>query len=296
VKASNTSEQQPVAFNLKSNTSYIVARWLDGSWTYLLLTVGAIITIIPFLWMFFTSFKPESEAFIFPPRLFPIAPTLEAYRTLFERVNFGQTFTNSIIITVSLTVLNMFICSLAGYAFAKMKFRGREKIFYIFLATMMIPGQVTIIPSFMVLKNLGLLNNYLGLIIPGSASVFGIFLVKQFMQGVPDDLIDAARIDGCTEFRVYCHIVIPLLKPVLATIAIFTFMGAWNDFLWPLIVMTSEKMYTLPVALSMLNGEHNTEWALLMAGAVIVTAPVLVIFFALQKYFIQGIAHTGLKG
>lgn len=280
----------------KKVKSYVALRYLDLSWSYLVLIIGAILTITPFLWMFFTSFKPESEVFIFPPQLLPNAPTLVAYRTLFESVNFGRTFFNSAFVTLTITVVNLFTASLAGYAFAKIRFLGREKLFYLLLVTMMIPGQVTMIPSFMVLKYLGLLNNYLGLIIPGTVSVFGIFLVKQFMEGIPDDLIDAARIDGCSEIQVYLHIVLPLLKPVLATIAIFTFMGSWNDFLWPLIVMTSEKLYTLPVALSMLNGEHNTDWALLMAGAVIVTAPVLIVFFALQKYFIEGIAHTGLKG
>ncbi len=276
--------------------SHQIARTIDKSTGYLLLIIGAVITLIPFLWMVFTSFKPEGEVFLIPPRLLPQEPTLDAYQNLFAKVNFGRTFFNSAIVTTSLTFMNVFVCSLAGYAFAKLKFRGREKIFYLFIATMMIPGQVTMIPSFMVLKSLGLLNNYLGLILPASAAIFGIFLVKQFMHGIPDDLIDAARIDGCNEFRIYWSVVLPLLKPVLATIAIFTFMGAWNDFLWPLIVMTSDKMYTLPVALSMLNGQHSTEWALLMAGAVIVTIPVLGVFLVLQKYFIQGIASTGVKG
>jgi len=280
----------------KDRLHFIMVRRADYVFTYILLIIGAIITIAPFLWMFFTSFKPEAEVFIFPPKLLPQEPSFSAYKTLFEKVNFGRTFMNSAIVTFSFTFINLFVCSLAGYAFAKIKFWGRDKIFYLFLATIMIPSQVTMIPSFMVLKHLGLLNNYFGLIIPGSASVFGIFLVRQFLLGVPDDLIDAARIDGCNEFAIYWYVILPLLKPVLATIAIFTFMGAWNDFLWPLIVMTSEKMYTLPVALAMLNGEHNTEWALLMAGAVVVTMPVLLVFFALQRYFIEGIAHSGIKG
>ncbi len=281
---------------VKDRDYYRRAKKINTAWTYSLLIVGGLITLAPFIWMFFTSFKPESEIFVVPPKLFPSQPTLEAYWKLFEKVRFGRTFINSMIVTVSLTLVNIFVCSLAGYAFAKIKFRGRDKLFYLFLITLMIPGQVTMIPSFMVLKHLGLLNNYLGLILPGSASVFGIFLVRQFMQNIPDDLIDAARIDGCNEFGIYWHVILPLVRPILATIAIFTFMAAWNDFLWPLIIMTSEKMYTLPVALAMLNGEHNTEWALLMAGAVVVTIPVLFVFFVLQKYFIEGIATSGLKG
>ncbi len=275
-------------YRASKRTNYIV--------TYTLLMVGVLITVLPFLWMFFTSFKPEAEVFLFPPRLLPQEPTLGAYSDLFEKVNFGRVFFNSALITVSFTLLNIFVCSLAGYAFAKIKFFARDKIFYLFLATIMIPSQVTMIPAFMVLRHMGLLNNYLGLIIPGSASVFGIFLVRQFMLGVPDDLLDAARIDGCNEFHIYWHVVLPLLKPIMAMIAIFCFMGAWNDFLWPLIVMTSEKMYTLPVALAMLNGEHNTEWALLMAGAVVVTAPVVAVFFILQRHFIEGVSHSGIKG
>lgn len=281
---------------IKDTKYYRFEKKMDHLWTYLLLMVGALITIAPFIWMTVTSFKPESEVFNIPPTLIPKEPTLEAYRDLFTKVNFARTLLNSIIITFSFTLINVFVCSLAGYAFAKIKFLGRDKIFFLFLATIMIPSQVTMIPSFMVLRNLGLLNSYFGLILPGSASVFGIFLVRQFMLGVPNDLLDAAKIDGCNEFEIYWHIVLPLLKPVLATIAIFAFMGAWNDFLWPLIVMTSENMYTLPVALAMLNGEHNTDWALLMAGAMVVTLPILVVFFTLQRYFIEGIAHSGIKG
>lgn len=281
---------------IKSAKFYVLEEKFDYLWTYFLLILGALITIAPFLWMVVTSLKPESEVFVFPPTLLPAEPTVGAYVKLFDKINFGRTFLNSAIVTFSFTLLNVFVCSIAGYAFAKIKFYGRDKIFLLFLATIMIPSQVTMIPSFMVLKNIGLLNSYLGLILPGSASIFGIFLVRQFMLNIPDDLIAAARIDGCNEFRIYWHIILPLLKPVLATVAIFAFMGAWNDFLWPLIVMTSEKMYTLPVALAMLNGEHNSEWSLLMAGALVVTLPVLIIFFALQRYFIEGIAHSGIKG
>ncbi|MDP8217416.1 MAG: carbohydrate ABC transporter permease [Candidatus Theseobacter exili] len=255
-----------------------------------------VITIVPFLWMISTSFKSSEGIFAFPPKFIPVNPTLEHYKDLFEKVKFLGHFKNSLIIAVSITLLNLFFNSLAGYAFAKYKFPGREKIFTLLLVTMMVPGQVAMMPVFLILKNLGLLNTYLGLIIPGASGVFGIFLMRQFMKTIPNDLIESARIDGCSEFRIFWSIMLPLCKPALATLAIFTFMGAWNEFIWPLIIMTKEEMYTLPVALANLNGQHNTEWGLLMAGSVIIIIPILVTFIALQRYFMKGIVLTGLKG
>jgi len=263
---------------------------------HFLIGIGLLATMIPFIWMFSTSIKSPGEIFVYPPVWFPKVPTFAYYKELFERVRFFIHFKNSIIVAVSVTFLNLFFSSLAGYAFAKFKFPGREKIFGLLLATMMIPAQVTMIPVFMILKSMGLLNTYLGLIIPGASSVFGIFLMRQFMLTIPSDLIDSARVDGCSEFRIYWNIVLPLSKPVLATLAIFTFMASWNEFLWPLIIMTKETMYTLPVALANLNGQHNTEWGLLMAGSVVVILPILILFIFLQKYFIKGIALSGIKG
>jgi len=263
---------------------------------HVLLAVGLVATIAPFLWMLSTSFKSSSSIFTYPPQLIPSQFTLIHYKNLFEKIKFITYFKNSITIAFSITFLNLFLNSLAGFAFAKYRFPGKEKLFTLLLATMMVPGQVAMMPVFLILKNLGLLNTFMGLIIPGASGVFGIFFMRQFMLTIPNDLIDSARIDGCSEFRIYWNIMLPLCKPALATLAIFTFMGSWNEFLWPLIIMTKETMYTLPVALANLNGQYNTEWGLLMAGSVVVLVPVLLVFICLQRYFMRGIALTGIKG
>ncbi len=262
---------------------------------HFLLTVTAAATLLPFFWMLSTSFKSGGGLFTYPPTWIPQEPTLQWYVQLIKEVNFLLHFRNSVLVSVSITVLSLFINSMAGYAFAKHRFRHRDKLFSFLLATMMVPGQLTMIPVFLLLKKLGLLNSYLGLIVPVSANVFGIFLIRQFMMSIPNDLIESARIDGCSEFRIYWSVVLPLCRPVLATLGIFTFMGSWNDFLWPLIVMVREEGYTLPVALANLNGQHPTDFGLLMAAAVMVVLPVIAVFIAAQKYVIQGIATTGLK-
>jgi len=263
---------------------------------HFLLLVGLGLTLLPFIWMLSTSFKPVEQIFVYPPKWIPHPPILDHFRQLFQQVNFLVHFKNSLIVATGITFLSLFFSSMAGYAFAKFQFPKREKIFALLLATMMIPGQVTMIPVFLILRNLGLLNTYWGLILPASASVFGIFLVRQFMRSLPSELIESARIDGCSEFRIYWNIMLPQAMPALATLAIFTFMASWNDFLWPLIIMTKESMYTLPVALANLNGQYNTEWGLLMAGSVVVILPILILFLALQRYFVRGIALTGMKG
>ena len=270
-------------------------RKLESLAVHLILGIGLIVTMTPFLWMLSTSFKPGGGIFTYPPQLLPHHPTLEWYRQLFRDVDFLLHFKNSLVVSVTTTLFNLIFCSLAGYAFAKLRFRGRSKLFSLLMTTVMIPGQITMIPVFLFLKRLGLLNTYWGLILPASAGIFGIFLIRQFMLTIPDDLIEASRIDGCSEFRIYWNVVLPLCKPVLATLGIFTFMGSWNDFLWPLIVMVGEDRYTLPVALANLNGQHTTKFGLLMAGAVVVVIPVILVFVLAQKYVIRGIATTGLK-
>lgn len=272
-----------------------VADGLSISGVHVLLLATAVATLLPFFWMISTSFKSGEGIFSYPPSWIPDAPTFRWYAQLFREVNFLTHFRNSLLVSVTMTVLSLFINSLAGYAFAKHRFRHRDKIFNFLLATMMVPGQLTMIPVFLLLKKLGLLNSYAGLIVPVSANVFGIFLIRQFMMSIPNDLIESARIDGCSEFRIYWSVVLPLCRPVLATLGIFTFMGSWNDFLWPLVVMVREDRYTLPVALANLNGQHPTDFGLLMAAAVIVVLPVIAVFLAAQKYVIQGIATTGLK-
>ena len=273
----------------------LVADTLASGGLHFLLTITAAATLLPFFWMWSTSFKSGGGLVTYPPTWMPQEPTLQCYVQLIKEVNFLLHFRNSVLVSVSITVLSLFINSMAGYAFAKHRFRHRDKLFSFLLATMMVPGQLTMIPVFLLLKKLGLLNSYLGLIVPVSANVFGIFLIRQFMMSIPNDLIESARIDGCSEFRIYWSVVLPLCRPVLATLGIFTFMGSWNDFLWPLIVMVREEGYTLPVALANLNGQHPTDFGLLMAAAVMVVLPVIAVFIAAQKYVIQGIATTGLK-
>lgn len=270
-------------------------RVIESTYIHLILIVGIVITIAPFIWMLSTSFKSSGGIFTYPPQWLPKNPTLEWYKQLLRDVDFFLHFKNSLIVSLSTTIFNLLFCSMSGYAFAKLRFVGRDKIFTLLMATLMIPGQITMIPVFLFLKQLGLLNSYWGLILPGCVGTFGIFLIRQFMMTIPDDLIEAARIDGCSEFRIYWNVLLPLCKPVLATLGIFTFMGSWNDFLWPLIVMIGEEHYTLPVALANLSGQHATKFGLLMAGAVIVVVPVIIVFILAQKYVIRGIATTGLK-
>lgn len=262
---------------------------------HLLLLLGLAITLAPFIWMISTSFKSSESVFTFPPQWIPKNPTTEQYQALFREVNFLQFFKNSTIVAFGITLFSLFLNSLGGFAFAKYKFPGREKIFALLLATMMVPGQITMIPVFLMLKSIGLINSYWGLIIPAGASAFGIFLMRQFITTIPNDLIESARIDGCSEFRIYWTIILPLCKPVIAALGIFTFMGSWNAFLWPLIVMIKENMYTLPVALANLSGQYATKFGLLMAGAVVVVAPVIIVFILAQRYVIKGVAVTGLK-
>lgn len=262
---------------------------------HLLLFAGLAITLAPFIWMISTSFKSSESVFAFPPQWIPKQPTTEQYQALFREVNFLQFFKNSVIVAIGITLFSLFLNSLGGYAFAKYRFPGKEKIFALLLATLMVPGQITMIPVFLMLKSVGLINSYWGLIIPAGASAFGIFLMRQFITTIPSDLIESARIDGCSEFRIFWSIILPLCKPVLAALGIFTFMGSWNAFLWPLIVMIKENMYTLPVALANLSGQYATKFGLLMAGAVVVVAPVLIVFILAQRYVIRGVAVTGLK-
>ena len=252
-------------------------------------------TLLPFAWMLSASFMSTGEASVFPPRFWPEIFSFSQYIYLFERINIGRYFLNSLILSVSVTVVSLVVNSLAGFVFAKFTFRGKQPLFTILLSSMIIPGQVTMLPVFLLLKKLGFLNTYFGIIIPGMASIFAIFLIRQYVKGIPDSLLDAARIDGANNFMIYWRIIMPLAMPVLVTLALFTFMGTWNDFLWPLIVMTKQDMYTLPVALANLMGEHAPDPELMMAGSVIIILPVLLIFIFLQKYYIRGIMIGGIK-
>ncbi len=256
----------------------------------------ALLTASPLVWMVLASVMPAGQASSFPIRLLPDPVTFDHYAALIDRLHIGRYFLNSLIVSTSITLISLFVNSLAGYAFAKFRFGGRDRLFRMLLAALVIPAQVTMLPLFLMLNAMGLVNTYLGVIVPGIASIFGIFVIRQFALSIPDSLIEAARIDGAGDFRIYATIILPLCKPILVTLAIFTFMGTWNDFLWPLIVMTDDTMYTLPVALASLAGEHVQDTELMMAGSVITVLPVLILFMALQRYYIQGIMMGGVKG
>ena len=256
----------------------------------------AIVTAIPLLWMLSASFMASGEANAFPPPFFPKHITLEQYRALFTRLHVARYLTNSFLLSVSVTAISLLLNSMAGYAFAKFRFRGRARLFRALLSALVIPAQVAMLPLFLLLREIGVINTYWGVIIPGMASIFGIFLVRQYAVSIPDDLLDAARIDGASEWRIYWSIVLPVCKPILVTLAIFTFMGTWNDFMWPLIVLTDDRMYTLPVALANLVGEHVQDTELMMAGSVLTVAPVLLLFIVLQRYYIRGIMMGSVKG
>lgn len=262
---------------------------------YLFLSLGAISIAMPYIWMFVTSIKPIEEVQSYPPSFIVRHPTLLPYRELFRTIPMMRYVWNSVYVAGTVTIANIFLCSLAGYAFAKHKFWGRDKVFFVLLGSLMIPWQVNLISGFILMIKLKWLNSYNALIIPTMAGVFGVFLCRQFIMSIPDDLIDAAKIDGCSEFTIYRLVILPLIKPVLATLAIFTFLQQWNNFIWPLIVINSSEMRTLPLALSVLNGEFGTRFSMVMAGAVVATTPMLIVFLAFQKYFMKAIAITGLK-
>lgn len=267
------------------------------SWVaYLVLGLGLVVVTSPFIWMAFSSLKSEGEIRRVPPTWWPEAPTLDNFRELFERLDFPTFFTNSTLVATAVTLGNLVFCSMLGYVLAKSDFAGKNLLFRVVLGTLMIPGMVTLVPLFVLVANLGLVNTYMGLILPFLAAPFGVFLMRQFFLGIPDELIDAARVDGASEARIFVQVVMPLAKPALATLAILTFLGSWNNFLWPLVVATTEDKYTLPVALALYStGQNNTDYGLLLAGAVVVVVPVLVVFLILQRYFVQGVAMTGIK-
>jgi multiple sugar transport system permease protein len=261
------------------------------------LFVGLLALIGPFVWMVLGSLKTEQELLRVPPTWLPDDPTLSNYDGLFDRLAFGRYFWNSTIVAVAITLSNLLFCSMLGYALAKLRFFGQQPLFLTVLATLMVPSTVVLVPLFVLMTNLGLVNTHLGLILPTAAGPFGVFLMRQFMLGIPDELLEAARVDGASEWRLYWQIAMPLAGPALATLAILTFMQAWNAFLWPLVASTQDEMYTLPVALAVFaRGEHQSDYGLLMAGAVVIVTPVLIVFLALQRYFTQGIALTGTKG
>jgi multiple sugar transport system permease protein len=259
------------------------------------LALLALVTALPLLWMVSASLMPTGEAMSLPPRLLPSQPTLVHYADLFARLSIGRAFGNTLLLASLITGVSLLCNSMAGYTFAKLRFRGRGRLFALLLATLVVPPQVTVLPLFLEVRALGLVNSFGGVLVAGIATVFGIFLIRQFALAIPDELLDAARLDGASELRIYWTIVLPLLRPILVTLGVFTFLAAWNDFMWPLVVLTEESKYTLPLALANLSGEHVQDTELMLAGAVITVLPVLLLFLAVQRHYIEGILLGGVK-
>ena len=262
---------------------------------YGLLVGGAIVALLPTLWMISASFMSTGEANSYPPHFLPHTPTLDHYRTLFERLSVGRYLANSAFVAITVTVLSLIVNSLAGYALAKLRFRGRDRLFRGLALGLVVPVQVSMLPLFLIMKSLHLVNTYWGVIIPGMASIFGIFLIRQYALAIPDDLLDAARVDGATELRIYRTVVLPVIAPILATLAIWTFLATWNDFMWPLIILSDDRRFTLPVAIAALSGEHVQDTELMMAGSVVTVLPVLLAFLVLQRYDVAGIMGGSVK-
>ncbi|SEC08575.1 carbohydrate ABC transporter permease [Paenibacillus sp. GP183] len=265
-------------------------QWLAG----IILALFGMMMLLPFIWMVLSTFKPESEVLSIPPTLWPNSFTLANVEKLFVNMNFGVYLRNTLII-VLFSFAGMFLNAMAGFGFAKYKFKGREPLFYLVLATMMIPGQVTMIPVYLILNAMYLTNTMTGIILPGLVGAFGIFLFRQFIATIPDELLEATRLEGASEFRAFLQIVLPISKPILAVQGILTFIAGWNSFLWPLIIANDEKLYTLSVGLALMKSQSNQNFALQMAGATLMVAPVIIIFIIFQRHIIENYTISGMK-
>ena len=259
------------------------------------LALIAALTLLPLAWMVSASFMAPGEAATYPPPMLPRSATLTNYRLLFAEHGIVRQAANSLLISLLATALSLLFNVSAGYAFAKLRFAGRDRVLRLLLGALIVPAQVAMMPLFLMLKEMGLVNSYAGALVPWLASVLGIYLVRQYALTIPDALLEAARIDGAGELRIFVQVVLPLLKPIIVTLAVLTFLGAWNDFMWPLIVLTDHDVQTLPVALAALSREHVQDVELMMAGAVITVLPVLLLFLALQRYYMQGLLVGGVK-
>ncbi len=263
--------------------------------THALLLMGALAMLLPFAWMISTSLKSKAATFVTPPQLLPADPTFANYVSVFESAPMDRFLMNSVFVSSLSTLLLVLFAAMSGYAFARIEFKGREVLFYGYLATMMVPQQVTLTPLFIIMNYLDWGNTYQALILPGSFSAFGTFLMRQFFAGIPVEIEEAAFLDGAGHIAIFFTIAIHLSKPAIATLSIFAFMASWNSFLWPLIITSDTSMMTLPLGLSFLQGRWTTDWNVLMAGTVIGTLPVLAVYVFTQKYIIKGLSHTGLK-
>ena len=290
-----TAMTQPV--DVPENRPSLWNRFLKARGpVYCVLAVIGVVWIFPFVWMALGSVKTQREILASPPKLLPEHATLENFTQWFQELNFGSYFTNSLVVAVITVLGNIVFCSMVGYALAKMKFAGKNIVFGAVMVTLMVPSVATFVPLFVVVSNMGLSNTYAALILPFLTQPIGVFLMRQFIAGIPDALMEAARIDGAGELRIFFQIILPQCGPAMATLAILTFLSSWNNFLWPLVAAQTDDMYTLPVALSLYStGQNATNYSVLLAGAVLIITPILLLFVFLQRYFIQGVAMTGIK-
>ncbi len=284
----------------KAIRNYAWRLFIKQSGTYLILAVGAVTMFAPFLWMLVTSFKLSGDVFSYQkPWWFDWVPTSfawENYVKAWKVVPFARFYLNSIFVVAVTTAGQVTTSALSAYAFARLQFPGRDKLFFAYLATMMVPGAVTMIPVFILLQYLGWIDSYKAVILPGMFTAYGTFMLRQFFLTLPRELEDAAKIDGCGYFGIFWNIILPLSKPALATLTTFVFMGCWMNFMWPLVVLNSHEKFTLPVGLAYFQSLHSTDWTLLMAGSVMMILPILLLFIFNQRYFVEGIKLSGIKG
>jgi len=277
-------------------STYRIARLASGSLIYALLFAGAVLMLLPFWWMLVTSVRLPEEVYSFPPDFWPQVWHWENYVEVVKAAPFAAFFKNTLIVASVVTAGNLLLSAMAGYAFARLEFRGRDVVFWLFLASMMIPGQVTMIPVFVLMAKLGWIDTYYGLTVPGLVGAYGVFLTRQYFLGLPKDLENAARLEGASEWQIFWHIALPLAKPVLTVLGVFTFMGAWTDFLWPLLMTNSMHMRTLEVGLSVFKTQYTVNWPLQMAASMLIQLPIIALFIATQRHFTKGIVLTGMKG
>lgn len=280
-----------------NNSSLLrIGKILGRGFLYILLIMGGLVMIVPFAWMISTSLKSGQYVLSMPPQLIPNPATLDSYRRIFELYPIGRMLFNSLFVAGLTTIGQLITCSMAAYAFARLKFRGHNFVFLLYLATLMVPFQVTITPLFILMRIFGWINTYQGLILPGVFSAFGTFMLRQAFMTIPTEYEEAAYMDGASPLTIFLKIILPLSKPALATLSVFAFMGSWNSFMWPLFIVREETLMTLPVGLATLQGRWLTEWNLVMAGAVITVLPMLLLYLFAQKYLVQGYVMSGLKG
>jgi len=293
-----TTTPAQTATNRKADSFYRSRLFLQRAILYLILTFVAVIVLIPMFWMFATSIKPKNQLFTKDIQWWPANPTFDNYQKLVDNpaTPIVTWFTNSVLIAAIVTILVLAVDSLAAYAYARMEFRGRKILFNVLLFTLFLPGILFLVPNFLTINALGLRNNYLGVILPALAGVFGVFFLRQFFESIPKELEEAGHMDGANSLQTFWSIALPLAKPALATLGVITFLGSWNDFLWPLLILQDRSLQTLPIGLRSLQGSYTSEYGLMMAGAVVAAVPVLILYVILQRFIVASVASSGVKG